>query len=201
MTDLRLDWCSYDAAEYACENWHYSECMPAGKTLKIGVWEGGDYIGVVIYSWGAAPNIGEPYDLDQTEVCELTRVALDDHATPVTRILSISRKLLQDRSPGVRLVVSYADPEEDHDGTIYQADNWIYERQLDRRKYIRIDGELHHPRSLNSTHGTSSITKLKEMYSPDRVDSVPVAGKHKYLYPLDDGIRNRVESLEQPYPN
>lgn len=201
MTDLRLDWCSYDAAKYACENWHYSGCMPAGKTLKIGVWEDADYTGVVIYSWGSAPNIGEPYELDQTEVCELTRVALDDHTTPVTRILSISRKLLTDRSPGVRLVVSYADPEQDHDGTIYQADNWIYERQLDGRDYIKIDDEVHHPRSLNSTYGTSSVEKLKSMFGADRVERTPVEGKHKYLYPLDDDIRDRVESLRQPYPN
>jgi len=201
MTDLRLDWCSYDAAKYACENWHYSGCMPAGKTLKIGVWEDGDYTGVVIYSWGSAPNIGEPYGLNQTEVCELTRVALDDHVTPVTRILSVSRKLLTDRSPGVRLVVSYADPEQDHDGTIYQADNWIYQRQLDGRDYIKIDDEVHHPRSLNSTHGTSSVKKLKSMYGDGRVKRVPVEGKHKYLYPLDDDIRNRVESLRQPYPD
>jgi len=174
--------------------------MPGGKTLKIGVWEDGTYTGVVIYSWGAAPNIGEPYNLDQTEVCELTRVALDDHDTEVTRILSISRKLLTDRSPGVRLIVSYADPDEGHLGTIYQADNWIYERQLDGRDYIRIDGEVHHPRSLNSTHGTSSVKKLKQMYGDARVSRVPVAGKHKYLYPLDDDIRERVEPLAQPYP-
>jgi hypothetical protein len=97
--------------------------------------------------------------------------------------------------------VSYADPEQDHVGTIYQADNWIFERKLDQRDYIQIDGDTHHPRSLNKTHGTSSITKLKKMYDPGRVRRVPVDGKYKYLYPVDDSIRPEIEALAKPYPD
>lgn len=201
MTDLRLDWCGYDASKYAVQNWHYSGRMPTGKLVKIGVWEDDQFTGSVIYSRGGAPNIGEPYGLDQTEVCELTRVALDDHDTPVTRILSISRKLLTDRCPGLRLVVSYADPEQDHVGTIYQADNWIFSHQLDGRDYISIDGETHHPRSLNATYGTSSVEKLQSAIGKDRVERDPVEGKYKYLYPLDDDIRDRIESMGSPYPD
>lgn len=201
MTNLRLDWCGHDAAKYAVEKWHYSGTVPPVKPLRVGVWEDGQFTGVVIYSRGAAPNIASPYGLEQTEVCELTRVALDEHDTPVTRILSISRKLLTQKCPGVRLIVSYADPEQDHVGTIYQADNWIFERQLDGRDYIQIDGETHHPRSLNASHGTSSITKLKTIYDPDRVRRVPVDGKYKYLYPVDDSIRPEIEALAKPYPD
>lgn len=200
MTDLHLGWCSHDAAKFAVTNWHYSERMPTGKLVKIGVWEGDDFTGTIIYSRGGAPNIGEPYGLDQTEVCELTRVALDEHDAPVTRILSISRKLLADKCPGLRLVVSYADPEQDHLGTIYQADNWVYERQLDGRDYIRINGDVHHPRSLNATYNTSSISKLKQMFGEGNVEAVPVEGKYKYLYPLDDDLRPKIEALSKPYP-
>lgn len=200
MSDLHLDWCSYDAAKYAVHNWHYSERMPSGKLLRIGVWEDNDFTGVIIYSRGAAPNIGSPYDMEQTEICELTRVALTDHNAPVSQLLSISRSLLTDKCPGLRLVVSYADPEQDHNGGIYQADNWIYERQLDGRDYIRINGETHHPRSLNAVYGTSSVKKLKRMFSPEAVERVPVDGKHKYLYPLDDETRRKVEQRAQPYP-
>jgi hypothetical protein len=174
--------------------------MPSGKLLKIGVWEDGEYIGCIIYSRGGAPNIGEPYGLDQTEVCELTRVALDNHDSPVTQMLSISRKLLTDRCPGLELVVSYADPEQNHTGGIYQADNWAYERQLDGRDYIKINGETHHPRSLNASYGTSSVTKLKSMFGPENVETVPVAGKHKYLYPLSDRLKDKVNQMAQPYP-
>ena len=43
--DLRLDWCSYEAAKYAVEHWHYSKRMPKSKLAKIGVWEDGEFIG------------------------------------------------------------------------------------------------------------------------------------------------------------
>jgi len=201
MTDLRLDWCSYDAAKYACEHWHYSGTVPAGKTLKIGVWEDDDYIGVVIYSRGAAPNIGSPYGLDQTEVCELTRIALDEHDTAVSRIISISLKLLTNRCPGIKAIVSFADPKQDHDGTVYQAANWYYEGQSDKDLYVRLDGELHHPKSLYSKYGTQSVEKLQQMLGPNRVSGEYQPAKHKYSWPLDDDIRDRVESVAQPYPD
>jgi hypothetical protein len=45
---LKLDWCSHEAAKYACEHWHYSKCVPKQKTVKIGVWENSVFIGCVI---------------------------------------------------------------------------------------------------------------------------------------------------------
>lgn len=36
---LRLDFCSHEAAKHSVFRWHYSRCMPAGKLVRIGVWE------------------------------------------------------------------------------------------------------------------------------------------------------------------
>jgi trehalose 6-phosphate synthase/phosphatase len=36
---LKLDWCSHEAAKYACEKWHYSGRVPTSKSARIGVWE------------------------------------------------------------------------------------------------------------------------------------------------------------------
>ena len=200
MTNLQLDWCSYEAAKYAVHNWHYSETMPSGKTLKIGVWEDEQFIGVVIYSRGATANIGKPYNLDQTEVCELTRVALNEHETPVSRVLSISRKLLTDKCPGLKLVVSYADPDQNHDGSIYQADNWVYEGRMSADSYIKINGEVRHRRSCYSKFGTSSVPKLKQKLGPTNVKRLSVEGKHKYLKPLTDKMSRKIKQLSKPYP-
>src|SRR5690606_16022678 len=111
---------------YACENWHYSKSMPTPPRQFVGAWEDGAFIGVVIFSRGNASGIGKPYGLKQTEVCELTRVAMRNHVTPVSRILRFAIKFLKQRSPGIKLLVSYADPGQDHHGGIYQASNWIY---------------------------------------------------------------------------
>jgi hypothetical protein len=51
-----MDWATHAAAVYACRHWHYSGCMPAGKTVKVGAWELGRFIGCVIFGRGANNN-------------------------------------------------------------------------------------------------------------------------------------------------
>jgi len=53
--ELKLDWCSHEAAKFACEHWHYSKTIPANRSNYIGIWEEGKYIGAVIFGLGASP--------------------------------------------------------------------------------------------------------------------------------------------------
>lgn len=48
--DLRIDWATHEAARYACENWHYSGTVPVGKLAKVGAWERGEFVGVVLFA-------------------------------------------------------------------------------------------------------------------------------------------------------
>jgi len=188
--DLRLDWCSYEAAKYAVEHWHYSQVMPAGKLVKVGAWESGRFIGCVLFGRGANNHIGSPYGLEQTQVCELARIALREHKTPVSRITSIAIRFLRSNSPGLRLIVSYADPLQSHHGGIYQAMGWLYEGKSRAQHFtLGADGKMVHKRSANSRYGT--ITGLLKS---------DILWKHKYLYPLDDAMRAQIAPLAQPYP-
>ena len=63
--------------------------------VKIGCWEDADYIGCVLFGRGASPYLGKQYGLTQLECCELVRIALRKHETPVTRIVKIAIKLLR----------------------------------------------------------------------------------------------------------
>jgi hypothetical protein len=188
-SSLKLDWCSHAAAKYAVEHWHYSRSMPAGKSVKVGVWESGQFIGAVVFSRGAAREIGSPYGLAQTEVCELVRVALTTHIAPVSRIVAFAIRLLRHQSEGLRLLVSYADPEQGHYGGIYQAMGWVYVGVTKPHKNYLVRGQWVHNRTGNSIVG--SVAGL-----PSRT----VAGKHKYLYPLDAAMRAQIEPLRKPYP-
>ena len=185
-TKLKLDWCSYDAAKYACEKWHYSETVPAGKNLFLGIWENKTFSGVIIYGRGANRNMAGEFGLTCTECVELTRIAMtSSHRSPVSRVGAISLKLLKKHSPGLRLVVSYADPQQGHVGGIYQAMNWSYIGTS--RPQSAIVGM--HKRSASSKHGS-----LKGLPKTE------VTFKHKYLMPLDDEMRKRIEPLRKPYP-
>lgn len=195
---LRLDWCSREAAKYACEHWHYSKCLPSGNLVTVGAWEHDKYIGCVIFGHGAIYEIGTPYGLTQFQCVELVRIALTRHDFTVSRIMSLALKFLRKRCPKLRLVVSYADPAQGHHGGIYQATNWIYTGQIAIRDYIKVNGQILHPRSIYAKYGTSSIQKLKAKGL--RIGSVKVPGKHKYLMPLDNEISKRVKLLSKPYP-
>lgn len=92
MTSLVVAPCSYDAAKYAVEHWHYSRQMPASKLVKYGVWEDDRFIGAIVYGRGATPYLGMRYLLDQTELCELVRVALREHDRPVTEMVAATLK-------------------------------------------------------------------------------------------------------------
>ena len=86
---------THAAAKYAGENWHYTKTATVGKIVKVGVWEFGKFIGVVLFGRGANHNIGNQYKLKQDEACELVRIALAKHQAPVSRIAAIAIKFLK----------------------------------------------------------------------------------------------------------
>lgn len=190
--ELKLDWCSHEAAKYAVEKWHYSHCMPAEKTVKTGVWESGIFIGAVIFSRGANNTLGSPYGLKQTECCELTRVALHKHQTAVSRIVAIAIKMLLKSSPDLRLIISFADPEQSHVGAIYQAGNWVYVGKTNSADEYIVRGKRMHGRSMRSLYGTH--------VGKDFIQIVKGSSKYRYLFPLDDDMRKQIAPLAKPYP-
>lgn len=187
---LKLNFCSYQAAKFACENWHYSKCMPAGKTIKIGVWENEKFKGVVIFSRGANNNLLKPYGLKPVEGCELTRVALREHETTVTRIVSIAIKILKKHNPGLKLIVSFADSRQGHLGIIYQAGNWIFTGKLKSTPEYFINGKFRHQRNIHS-YGFS----LKTSKFPKRDGGYRL----RYLMPLTEELKNQVIKKKKNY--
>ena len=174
--------------------------MPVFKAVRIGVWEGGAFIGVVLFGQGATPEIGSPYGLQQVQICELTRVALNRHCAPVSRILSIAIKMLRRHCPGLRLIVSFADEGQGHHGGIYQAGGWLYAGASETHAY-RVHGKLVHPKTLHSRYGTGgqSLPWLRSHVDAN-AQRVMSACKHRYLMPLDADMRRAVAKLVQPYP-
>ncbi len=198
--DLKLDWATHKAAKYACERWHYSKTIPSFKRLKVGAWENGKFIGVLIFSQGATPEIGKPYGLPQIEICELTRVALGKHNIQTSRIIAVALKFLRRNCPKIRLVVSFADETQGHHGGIYQAGGWIYTGKSETHT-IFVHGIHEHPKTLYLRYGIGgqSIPWLKANVDSNakRVNGL---GKYRYLMPLDAEMREKIVNLSKPYP-
>lgn len=189
--NLKLSWCTFEQAKYAVEHWHYSHAMPAGKLVKVGVWENNKFIGVVIFGRGANNHLLMPYGLDVTEGCELVRVALKEHAAPVTKIISIAIRMLNKANPGLKLIVSFADSRQNHTGKIYQAGNWIYAGAVKSTPEFYYQGRWMHQRNMHSIFGT-----IKGNTLPTRDGGYRL----RYLYALDEGVKKKIEKLKQPYP-
>lgn len=199
MDALTVAPCSRKAAQHAVLSWHYSHAMPAGKLLTYGAWEDGRFIGAVLYGRGASPYLGRAYDLKAQELCELVRVALREHDAPVTQIVAASLSALRRANPGLRLVVSFADPVQGHHGGIYQAGNWVYTGTSTSTTELLIKGRWMHIRSVGAIYGTTRVEKIRRTIDPN-VRERTAPPKHRYLMPLDRGMRRQVERLRKPYP-
>jgi hypothetical protein len=190
---LRIAPCTREAAKHAVMSWHYSKSMPCGKLAMFGVWEHGRYVGAVIYGRGANKNIACPFGLKQTEVVELERVALNRHETPVSRIVSITLRMLKKACPGLRVIVSYADTAQGHTGQIYKAGNWVYMGSFSDTRVLS-GGSIVHRRTVYGKRGTTRGSTC-----------INTEQKHKFAYPLDKqaGVildRLRVTSIGSDAP-
>lgn len=198
--DLKVDWCSYQAAKYAVEHWHYSKRMPKSKLNMFGAWENDNFIGAVIFGVGATRKLVNPYGLKPEEGCELVRVALKQHITPVSKIVVKSIKLLKQRNEGLRIIVSFADPDEGHNGAIYQAMNWVHDGvSIPADEYI-VNGKRWHGRSLRNTKPINMTTYQYAIFLDMNAKKIKGSSKIRYLYPLDKAMRRKILPLAKPYP-
>ena len=194
QTDILIAPCIYQAAKYAVEHWHYSKSMPAAKLIHYGVWEDNKFIGTIIFGASATQQLGKSYGLTQFQRCERVRIALKDHRCFVSDVVSKAVKLLKESNPGLRLIFSYADTKQGHEGKIYQAMNWIYTGTSPSAVEYIYKGVRYHGRSFREKYGAGAEKRLKN------VQQVHGSIKHRYLYPLDRKMRKQILPLAQPYP-
>ena len=182
--------------EFACVNFHYAKSVPAGRKMSFAIFEEQKFIGVIIFSCGANNNIGKPFNLRQGECIELTRVALANHKNPVTYYLSRCIKLIKIHSPAVKMIVSYADFENQHHlGKIYQANNWIYLgviRNSDTQYFYK--GKWTHVRTIQGYPPIQRAMLKKTL--PQRKNS----DKFKYIYPMTKTLMKEWRKKGNPYP-
>lgn len=200
---MRLTVASQKAIQYACIKFHYAKCVPV-VGIGFNVYNDNDeWCGVIIYGYGATCHIAMPFNKWQGQVMELVRVALNGKQGhgKTSKALSLSLKLLPKYFPAVDVVVSYADLDQNHNGTLYQCTNWIYTglTNANQRGAFIIKGKKMHPKSVYSRKWKQSLLWLRENIDPNAQEFI-TKGKHKYVYPIDKNMRKRLELLSVPYP-
>ena len=196
---MSLRFCTRETAAYAVKNWHYSRSMSGGLVVAMAVWEEQRFVGAIVYGVGATSALCRPYGLQPKEGCELVRVALRAHNAPVSQMVSESLKMLRRTQPGLRLVVSFADPLHGHTGGIYQAGNWIYAGTTPPDRAFIVGGRRYHSRSIGSRGWVQTEQWLRAHVDPT-ARQVSTPPKHRYLMPLDRAMRRSIAGRAQPYP-
>lgn len=143
-------------------------------------------------------------------VIELLRLVRVDNynGPPLTQLVSYGLNELRRRSKW-DLVVSFADSGHKHHGGIYQACSWNYHGEREGRLDGFFIGKRFIPcRTCNALYGTSSITKLKEMFKNKLTTITPHHDTPKYLYwkalnkmGKAKAVRLGLESHPYPKPN
>jgi hypothetical protein len=203
VNTLRISIATPEAYDYACKNFHYARCTPTvGEAFNV-FNDADEWCGVIIYGSGATVNIASPYDKWQGQVWELERVALNGkqgHGN-TSKAVAMTLKALKKRRPWLDLVVSYADIDQNHKGTLYQATNWVYTgiKNADSRGAFIVHGKKMHPKSCHSKGWKQSLLWIRENIDPDAEEFI-TKGKHKYLYPMNKATRKRIEILREDYP-
>jgi len=203
---MRLEIASHKAIKYACLNFHYAKSLPV-NTFGYSVFNNNnEWCGVVLYGTGANNNLATQYNLNQGNVLELVRMALNGKQESTSKVLAISLKLIKNAMPLCKLIISYADKDQNHNGIIYQATNWYYvgTSMINKKdaSYI-IDGKRIHGKTISDKckrYGFSKNTEnAKKVYKAKEVIEYVTKGKIKYIYPLDKSVIDLCKSLSKPY--
>ena len=198
MIELKL--ATPKAVKYACLNFHYAKCVPS-VSYGFNVYENNEWCGVVLFGLGATKNIASPFGLNQGEVLELVRVALNGKQSTTSQCVAAALKKLHQMNPLCKIVVSYADLDQEHAGTIYQATNWIYLGRMNEgnRGAFIINGKKTHPRTIGSMGGVQSIKWVRENLDANAEEFI-TKGKHKYIFVFDKRLRKEYQKQHLPYP-
>lgn len=187
---------------------HYSGSCSA-TAMTWGLYQNETLVGMIAFATPISENVRRYIWKDRCEedmknyTTELHRLVTLDRTPHNTETWFISRALnaLKEYKPKYKAVLSHADQEEGHDGTIYQASNAIYTGTTGSKRayYERPDGSLTTPR-ISGENITVAEAETRGWKKVSR------ARKHRYVFLLPDPYESKdeiktkigVEEIEYP---
>ena len=156
--------------------------------------------GVIVYGTPSSSPLrkGICGEDESFNVIELTRLWIEDGTPKNTESFLIGNTLkLLDKE----IVVSFAEIQQGHVGTVYQATNWVYTGLSAKRTNWQVDGIDKHCQTIADKYTSKELT---EKYG-DKFKKVPRPRKHRYVY-FNAKRKRKKQLLEklrykiEPYP-
>jgi hypothetical protein len=182
------------------KNIHYAKRIPM-IMYAFGLYKDNVLRGVVTYGKPVSKDLcicicGDKY---KSEVTELNRLVLQfNEKNEASFLVSNSFKLL----PKPLIIVSYADSNQNHNGYVYQATNFIYTGLSKERSKFIMNGKDLSERTLS---GYQKGLSRKDVIKKYNIKIERQLGKHRYVYFLGNKTqkKQRFKDLllnKEPYP-
>ena len=182
---------------YLCKEWllkkHYAKRL-CSISYSFGLFDNEVLVGVCTFGFPPNYNYNNGdcvFDKYKCLTLELNRLVVNDGLCKNSLSFFVSECL--SKLPIPSCIVSYADPNNGHNGYIYQATNWIYTGEsTPKHKYIFEDGS-----EFDIRRGIDNKGKV--------VDKILMKSTHRYIY--FNGTKNDKKNMKKafkmivkPYP-
>ena len=189
--DLLIAPCMLSDVKLFIENHHYSHNTNGVKvTCCFKVLYEGELVGGVLFG-AMATTAWKKFSANESEVLELRRLVLQDRCgkNSESRTIGYCLKWIRNNMKGVKTIVSYADPNYGHVGTIYKATNFTYLGTSSNDIGFKDveSGKVYHSRVLRNKYKGEYkpfAKKLRAKKDNHELIQVKLMGKHCYVYLL-----------------
>ncbi len=183
------------------EKWHYSKNINGiQSTYCFKMVYNGETIGAMIFSNIAMKNAWKRYADNKEDLMELRRLCCIDDTPKNTESYFIGYCLRWlEKNTSLKKIVSYADPNYEHVGTIYKATNFKYLGVTSKGKMIEYKGKIYHDKiqRVKEKGVLKPIAiEINEALKKGEAIYKKTKGKHIYLYDLKTKFKPKEESIE-----
>lgn len=205
--NLTFEYCSRETAKAACETFHYMKTYPSGAKINIAILDGKRLVGICVFGYSTATDqkiARIAYGIEKKHYLEMQRLWISDdygHNTESFSLSKIIKKLQKDYD--LQLIVTHAGGCKDDCGIVYQASAWLYfGAQKCDDFYETAAGEYKNVIAPMRFGRVNAKGKTKEEVGFELFGEGRVVYAHRYfyVYPLNKGMRRRLQKISQEYP-
>jgi len=181
---------------------HYSRRVYRASTLHLGVFMGGDMVGVIQFGFAMNPASADSVVAGtlMSEYLELNRMWLADAAprNSESRALAYAIRLIRRARPAVKWIQSFADERCGLFGTVYQAAGFTYHGEH-VGIFWELDGEFYHNSLM--TNGKTANTPRAAFLRANRDRAVQRRLRQfRYLRFLQQRFAKHCRHPARPFP-
>jgi hypothetical protein len=171
------------------ESKHYSGSINGVQsTYHFAMYKDGELIGAMLYGNLGMANAWKKYGDKPEDVIELRRLVLIDDTPKNSESFFIGWTLRWlTKNTNIKTIVSYADPNYGHSGTIYRATNFTHVGMTSRGKVIMFNGKKYHDKTIRTKyngHLKPYAQRVKDALESGEAFYVTQEPKHIYVKTL-----------------